>query len=295
MKVSELYIHPIKSGRGVSVPSARLARRGLVHDRRWLICDDEGLFLTQRTWPALARLLAEPISTGLRLSFDGAAQEGKVKPSITVDLNAAVTAAKRRPVTVWRDTVDALCVDEETNAWLSQMLGRNAALYFLDDAATRTTNQKWGAPSPVSFADAFPVLITTTASLDALNAVIRENGGDAVPMTRFRPNIVIDGADAWGEDHWKTIRIGDARIELMKPCDRCQVTTLDPLTGGSLGKEPLASLARFRRSAHPDVGGVVFGVNSATAIEGDIKIGDDVEVEAWREAPWPIEPAKEAP
>ena len=131
-------------------------------------------------------------------------------------------------------------------------------------------------PVPVSFADAFPVLVTTTASLAALNREIEGHGGQAVRMGQFRPNLVIDCNEAWAEDRWTKLQIGEVVLDLVKPCDRCVVTTTDQTTGEINGKEPLASLARIRRSTDPRIKGVLFGVNAVPRALGRIRIGDAV-------------------
>lgn len=283
MKISELYLHPVKGMRGHAVDDAFVASRGLAHDRRWIVSDGAGMFLSQRTCPDLARITARTADAGMvHLSLENG-------DSVLATANGAA----RRTVTVWKSEVMAADADAAANAWLSRALGRPALLHFMDDAAERLTVGEWAPAGPVSFADSFPVLITNTASLQALNAAIADHGGDAIPMTRFRPNIVIDGAAPWAEDEWKSLRIGDVMIDLVKPCDRCQVTTLDQATGESRGKEPLATLARLRRSAHPQISGVVFGVNSAVAQTGAIAKGQPVAVHARRSTPWPMRPIAE--
>lgn len=277
MRVASLHIHPVKGMRAVDLPAARIGARGLDGDRCWLATDEEGAFLTQRTCPPLATINAEPVEGGLRLSVEGS--------SFTV----APPSGPRRTVTVWSDTVEAADAGDEAAGWLSEALGRPARLYYMDDEAERTTSGRWGPQRPVSFADAYPILVTTTGSLEALNEEIAAGGGEAVPMKRFRPNIVIDGADPWAEDFWKTIRIGGVELDLVKPCDRCVVTTLDQATGEKKGREPLKTLHKIRRSAHPDLPGVVlFGWNAAPRGTGGVKAGDAVEIVEARPEGWPL-------
>lgn len=278
MRVASLHIYPVKSMRAVDVDRADMELRGLAHDRRWMITDDEGKFLTQRASPALARIVAAPFENGLRLSAGGAA----------LDV-LAPTNDQRTTVTIWNDEVSAIDAGEAVAELLSGALDHPARLFFMDGEAARTTSGRWGPKRPVSFADAYPLLVTTTASLNALNDAIIENGRDAVTMGRFRPNIVIDGADPWAEDFWKVIRVGDIEIDLVKPCDRCLVTTLDQETGQKQGREPLKTLGKIRRSAHPDLPDVtLFGWNAAPRSEGVIKAGDEVKIVEARPEGWPL-------
>ncbi|MEL7485799.1 MAG: MOSC domain-containing protein [Pseudomonadota bacterium] len=278
LSVSALAIHPVKGVRAASVLQARVLLRGLEGDRRWLIVDADGRFLSQRDCAGLARIIASPIAGGLRLSSD----DGE---AIDVETPAG---DRRVSVVVWRDTVDAALADEVVNAWLSKTLDRAARLCFMDDRSDRSTSEKWGARRPTSFADAFPLLIVSEASLEALNTEIAKGGGAPVTMDRFRPNIVISGGDPWEEDYWARLRIGGVEIDVVKPCDRCLVTTLDPQFGAALGKEPLKTLAVIRRSADARVSGVLFGWNAAPLGEGEIAVGDRVDIIERREGGWPL-------
>ena len=278
MKIVSLHIHPVKGMRAVNIDRADVVSRGLAGDRRWMVTDEEGGFLTQRTCSALAKIDAVYEGAALRLS-DG-------ETECVVDPPAG---GDRRQVTVWKDQVSAAAVGQGASDWLCGVLGSPARLFYMDDEARRMTSGNWGDTRPVSFADGYPLLVATTASLAALNEAIAANGGEGVSMARFRPNIVIDGADPWAEDFWKVIRIGGVEIELVKPCDRCVVTTLDPATGEKLGREPLKTLNKLRRSAHPDLSGaVLFGWNAAPLGEGVLAVGDAVEIIERRPEGWPL-------
>ncbi len=279
MQIASLFIHPVKGGRAIHCDAAPVTARGLVSDRRWLATDAHGVFLTQRNCDALAEITATPLPGGIRLASE--AMETAIDVSIP-------EGASRQSVTVWKDNFEAVLAGPAACAWLSAALGRDAQLYFMDADAERQTSDKWGDPAPVSFADAFPVLITTSASLVALNHEIIRNGGATVGMERFRPNIVIDGAEPWAEDYWKTIRLGAVVLDLVKPCDRCVVTTKDQQSGKTLGKEPLASLARIRRSADPRINGVLFGWNAVPRNDGEIAVGDLIAVVGERPEGWPL-------
>jgi uncharacterized protein YcbX len=215
----------------------------------------------------------------LRLSAPGASEILVERPPV----------GQRLDVTVWQHRVSAALADASVSAWLSQLFGEALRLAYMDGAAERLQRNIWVEDAvPVSFADAYPVLIATTASLAAVNAEIERAGGTAVPMRRFRPNIVVDCDDAWAEDFWRVLRIGGAEFELVKPCDRCVVTTKDQETGEATGKEPLASLARLRRSADPRLNGVLFGWNAAPRTLGQIAVGDAVEILERRPEGFPL-------
>ncbi|GAB4526076.1 MAG: MOSC domain-containing protein [Amphiplicatus sp.] len=278
MRLSSLHIYPLKAARGIALGESALEPRGLVGDRRWVAADPDGVHLTQRECAALARLVARPVPVGIHLSADGAG-EIVVRPD---------PAGARRRIRVWKDAVDALDAGEAAADWLSGALGRPARLFHMDDAARRATSGRWGPQGPVSFADAYPLLVTSTASLDALNEAIARGGGAPVGMERFRPNIVIDGAGPWAEDRWRALRIGAAVIELVKPCARCVVTTVDQASGARTGREPLKTLARIRRSAHPDLPGALFGWNAILREGRALAAGEAVEVLEAREEGWPL-------
>ncbi|MEM8771850.1 MAG: MOSC N-terminal beta barrel domain-containing protein [Pseudomonadota bacterium] len=277
MRVSDISIYPVKGVRGVSLDAARVEARGLADDRRWIVTDETGAFLSQRNCEKLAQINADSAGDTLTLSCEDL--------SVSIQAPAAV---ERAPVTVWNDIVNAVAAGSEADEWLTRALGRAARLWFMDDKAARTTSGKWGEKNPVSFADGYPLLIANAASLKALNAEIEKNGGAPVGMDRFRPNIVIDGADPWAEDCWKALQIGDVVVELQKPCVRCEVTTRDQKTGERMGKEPLATLARIRRAAHPKINGVLFGVNAVINQSGTMRSGDLVSILDSRAAPWPV-------
>lgn len=277
MRVASLHMYPVKGMRAVACEKADVTARGLAHDRRWLVTDENDRFLTQRECGGLARLRAAASDEGLRI------ENGEA--SIEINLPAADA---RRSVTVWNDDVEALFAGDEAARWLSDALGRSVRLYHMDEAALRTTSGRWGPKTPVSFADAYPVLIVTKASLDALNDAIVADGDAPLPMERFRPNIVIDGADAWAEDYWRTVEIGGVTFDLVKPSDRCVVTTIDQASGEKTGRQPLKTLRKIRLSAHPNLDGVLFGWNAVPRGAGEIKAGDPVEVIEEREGGWPL-------
>ena len=275
MHVCALNIFPIKGVRAVPLTEMVLAPRGPIDDRRWLIVDETGKFLTQRTCPQLATMSAGVAQNGVTIEADG-------------QVLAVNQGAARRVIRIWDDNVDALDAGDEAAHWLSAKLGQSVRLVFMDERASRETSGRWGAKAPVSFADGYPILVTNKASLAVLNNAIEAHGGTSIGMDRFRANIVIEGAEPWQEDHWETLQIGEARLHLEKPCVRCQVPTLDQQTGESTGKEPLATLARIRRIAHSDINGVIFGINGTTNETATIKLDDPVSIISNRDVPWQV-------
>ncbi|MBA3516510.1 MAG: MOSC domain-containing protein [Rhizobiales bacterium] len=278
MQLVAVTIFPLKGARGIAVPAADMEPRGLKDDRRWMLVDPRGRCVTQREMPALARLVAEPIPQGIRLSFDGDAAEIEV-PSAEAD---------RIPVTIWNSSL-LLPEAKPAAKWLSRAFAQPLGLVFQPDDARRPVEDHAEDIDEVSLADGFPILIVTTASFEALR---REVGPDLL-MSRFRPNLVIDGAAAWEDDGWASIRVGAVEMDVVKPCPRCAVTTVDQERGVFAGDEPLATLRRIRMSGDRRVVGVLFGWNAIPRRLGTVRVGDTVEVIGARE-PWPIRPERHA-
>lgn len=261
MRVSELHIYPVKGAAGIPVPRVQLDAFGVAGDRRWMIVDEAGTFLSQRERPELGRLNVELVEDGLVLRSDRAGEARVTRPPAD---------AARRRVRVWHDEVDAVDGGDAAAAILSAHLGSPARLVHMPDSTLRPVHPPFGRPGDrVNFADAFPLLLIGQASLDALNARLTE----PVSMLRFRPNIVIEGTTPHAEDAWRRIRIGAVDCDVVKPCARCVVTTLDPATSRA-GKEPLRTLATYRRWK----GLVWFGQNAIHRVQGGVAVGDVVEV-----------------
>jgi uncharacterized protein len=255
--------------RAVDRERAHVGTIGIDGDRRWMVVDADNRFITQRTHPRLATINATLADDGVRLSADGVAP-------ITV---ATPPGEERATVVIWDSLVDVAVADERAHAWLSTYLGEPLRLVHMDARAKRDKIGIWvPRPVPVSFADGYPVTVVTTGSLAALNRELERRGQPAIPMRRFRPSVVIDCDEAWAEDRWQTLRIGGVVLDLVKPSERCIVTTTDQVTGERMGNEPLATLARIRMSADPRINGVLFTWNAVPRVTGDIAIGDDVEV-----------------
>lgn len=269
MTLGAIHRFPVKSCRGSAVDEALVEPWGLAGDRRWLVVDDEGVLITARVQPRL--LLVEPaIRTdgGLSLSSPDA-------PDLSVDVP---TGEDLVPVRVWKSELLAAQSSAEASAWFTKILGRPARLVYLDDPTRRRPNPEYARPTDyVSFADGYPLLLATSGSLGQLNDWIAEGRRPEegpLPMTRFRPNVVIDGSPPWAEDGWRRLRIGDAVFRAVKGCDRCVMTMTDPETAAR-GKEPIATLARYR---HWD-GATWFGMNLVPDTPGvTIRVGDEVEI-----------------
>jgi len=269
MHVSELHIYPFKSGRGIALPAAKVDARGLAGDRRMMLADPSGHFITQRELPALATLTALPQSTHLHLSLaDG--REMMVAPP---------HPERRMSVAIWKSIVDVAVAEDSVNERLSGWFGRPVKLVFFDGEAERTASSEWAGPdAPVTFTDGYQVLVTTTGSLAALNADMAGNGEGSVGMERFRPNIVVDCNEAWAEDRWAAIEIGGIPFDLVKPCARCIMTTQDQQTGSREVANPMPAMGRIRMSADRRVPGPLFGWNAVPRGEGRLSLGDTVRV-----------------
>lgn len=272
MRLAGLGSHPVKSARGLRLATAETGPTGLRHDRRWMIVDAAGRFVSQREDPRLGRIVPEIGDGSLRLTAPGLAAPGLAEQGLG-ELTLPLTPGDgpRRSVTIWGDRVEALACGPEADAWVAALLGPGHRLVAMPDDAVRPVDPDYADPGDrVSFADGFPYLLTTTASLDELN----RRAGTGLTMERFRANLVVDGAEPFEEDRWRRIRVGDVVFRVAKPCARCVVTTLDPDTQEA-GPEPLRTLARFRTRGG---GKVLFGQNLLPVGGGTLRVGDPVEV-----------------
>jgi uncharacterized protein YcbX len=261
--VEDIRIYPVKALRGHGLPASDVQLWGLDHDRRWMVVKPDGRFLSQRELPAMACISAHTTGDELTLATDAGG---------ALHVKTPTPPAERRLVRVWDDEVPALDAGPEAAGWLTARLGLSCGLVYMDDPRARPVDPGYGTPEDRAlFSDGFPVLLTSTASLAALNTALPK----PIDMTRFRPNIVMTGAPAWAEDQWRRIRIGGVVFRVSKPCARCAVTTVDQITGERPDKsEPLRTLGRIRRTAS----GVIFGQNLIPDGAGRIAVGDDVEI-----------------
>lgn len=271
MHLSALHIYPVKSCRGLSVPTAEIDELGCVGDRRFLVVDATGKFLTQRALPRMA-LIETALSPGrLTLSANGA---GSISVPTSSDPSAPL-----RTVSIWKhEGLQAEDCGPVATAWLSEFLGPVCHLVRIGERFSRPVLKSAARPGDLfTFADAVPFLVVSEASLARLNDRIQENQDEPVPMNRFRPNIVVHGCEAFAEDGWNRLRIGGVVFRSAGPSVRCLVTTTDQLTGVR-GQEPLKTLAAFRRvPASP--GNVIFGVNLIHETKrGTLRVGATVEL-----------------
>lgn len=267
-RVGSLHRYPLKGGRGIEVEEARVTPRGIEGDRRWMVVDAGGVFLSQREAPRLALVTALPIAGGLQLAAPG-------KRLLEVPLTGDRAAS--RAVRLWAGTCLAVDQGDAAADWLGEWLGRPCRLVWQPVEARRRVDQRYAvsATDIVSFADGFPLLVCSTSSLEDLNRHL----DTPLPMNRFRPSLVVEGWPApWHEDLVARLRAGDVELALVKQCARCVVTTTNQDTG-ERGREPLRTLARIRRAER----GVMFGENAIPTVEGRVAVGDRVEVLEARE------------
>jgi uncharacterized protein YcbX len=266
--VSALNIYPVKGLKGIALQEARCTELGIEHDRRWMIVDREGEFVTQREHPKMATVWTEIGDGALSLS---APDVGEVQVPLRPD------STRKLRVQVWNSRCDAVAVSHDADEWLTDYLGFHCTLVYMPEDSKRYSNPKFGGDGKrVGFADGYAYLLIGEASLADFNAKLMAKSHPALPMNRFRPNIVVTGAAAFAEDDWGDLRIGNdsAILRTAKPCGRCQVTTTDQTSGQVRGPEPLATLATYREGPF----GVQFGMNLVTLREGTIRIGDAVEL-----------------
>jgi uncharacterized protein YcbX len=263
--VSQLWIYPVKGLKGIALERARCTDRGLEHDRRFMVVDAQGRFMSQRGHPRMATVWTDIRDGTLVLSAPD-------YPDCEVPLTPSGAASAR--VEVWRSTVDAVPASAAADAWLGEYLDTPCRLVYMPQATCRLSNPAYaGEDKLVSFADGYAYLLIGDASLADLNARLAARGVGALPMNRFRPSIVVSGARAYAEDGWRDVAVGEAVLRGAKPCGRCEVTTTDQSTGERRGPEPLATLSTYRES--PEFG-VMFGMNYVTVREGGIAVGDAV-------------------
>lgn len=260
----DLYIYPIKSCGGQRVDAALATKRGLQDDRLLMLVDGEGTFLTQREHPPMALIAPTLGDELLTLRAPG---------MTTLDLPLR-TSGPSCYATVWNDRCAAIDQGAAVAEWLSDYLGTTARLVRLSDTFQRAVDPRYerSPDDETSFADGYPFLLISQGSLDDLNGRL----ATPVPMNRFRPNLVVAGCVPFAEDGWRQLQIGAVTFYPVKPCARCPIPTIDQATG-VMGKEPLKTLATFRRTAE---GKVIFGQNLLSTGTGVIRVGDPVNVVA---------------
>ncbi len=277
MKISEINIYPVKSLGKINQSESKIEKRGLQFDRRFMLVDENGVFLTQREFPQMAKIAVKFEENDLEASAEEF--ENLTFPSKIFD-------GEKIDVQVWQSVCSAITADENINKWFGEVLKLNCRLVFMPDETEREINKMFNRNSDiVSFADGYPILLIGENSLENLNEKLETK----LPMNRFRPNIVIENSQAFAEDNWKRVKIGETVFRSTKPCARCVVTTINQESGEIAGKEPLKTLAKFRtaKDVFPDSyeafgldkNAVLFGQNLVAEDYGEtLKIGDKLEV-----------------
>ena len=264
MFLSEINIYPVKSLGGISLQSSQVEERGLRFDRRLMLVDQKKEFLTQREYPKMATIDLKLAEDSLIASYFG--------NEISIPFEA--NSQEKATVKIWNSRVKAEFYGDEVNEWFSHLLKIKCRLVSMPEDTKRKVNPFYAVrkfKDTVSFADGYPFLLIGENSLADLNEKLEK----PVPMNRFRPNLVVKDSEAFAEDNWKKIRIGNTIFHVVKPCARCVMTTIEQSTGEKNGNEPLKTLAKYRTKK----GKVLFGQNLIAENTGGIlKIGDKIEI-----------------
>jgi uncharacterized protein YcbX len=268
-RIAALNVYPVKSCRGIASASLELARTGFLHDRHWLIVRPNGRFITQRELPRLALIETALLGDAVRLSAPG-------MPAIDV---VKRPGSPSMDVVIWRDACRGIDQGEGVSAWLTEFLGEQLRLVAFDETRERPSNREWtGETHAVTeFSDGFALMTISENSLADLNGRLKR----ALPMDRFRPNIVLAGIDAYDEDRIHELWLDGLRLRAVKPCIRCSITTTNQLTAEVEGDEPLRTLKAYRWSK--PLLGVAFGQN-LIVVDGAgraLRVGDELEI-SWR-------------
>ncbi len=257
IKISQLMVYPVKSTTGTNVSSMQFDAMGPVGDRRWMVVDDQGRFLTQRKLAKMCQIESRLVEQGLTLSAPEMDTIFVCKPK-----------SELIQVVVWRDTVAAQDCGEKAAHWLSDYLDVSCRLVFMPDLTQRLVSPKHAKNGEiVSLADAYPLLIVSTASLERFNSRL----GHDVKMDRFRPNIVVTTTEPHEEDRWKRVSIGGLEISLVSPCSRCIVPSINQQSGEK-NPQITETLQQYRRQDH----NVYFGMNAIHHTTGEIRLGDEL-------------------
>lgn len=269
MEISEINIYPIKSLGGISLSESVVEEKGLQYDRRWMLVDENGKFFTQREFPKMATFKVSLENEGLRVSLENENllipfEENETENEIQVE--------------VWNSKFTAQTLQNSINQWFSNALETNCRLVRMNQNSNRLVNPVYAVrkfQDKVSFADGYPFMLIGENSLEDLNSRLEK----PLLMNRFRPNFVVKDSEAFAEDNWKQIKVGNIAFHIVKPCERCVMTTIDQAKGVSDGKEPLKTLSTYRLVKKDGESKILFGQNLIAEKVGEtVKIGDKVEV-----------------
>jgi uncharacterized protein YcbX len=270
LQLSEIWVYPVKSLGGIQLQESKVTDRGLELDRRWLLVDDSGRFLTQREYPELALFKPELVGGFLRIKHRVLSEVLDVLLfPVFLDTETKVE------VMVWEDNIQAFEVSKQASSWFTKILGFSTRLVYMPDESERKLDSDYAITGVEnnSFSDAYPFLIIGQSSLDDLNSRLE----NPVPMNRFRPNFVFTNGEAFEEDHWRGFSIGGLSFVGIKPCDRCVMTTVDQEKGMISGKDPLKTLAKYRNFGNK----VLFGQNVIGLELGNVSVGDAIFVSSF--------------
>jgi len=260
--LSQIHVYPVKSLAGFQAEQWPVDKTGLRHDRKWMLVDENGLFLSQRRLPKMALIKTRISDERLWLSASG---QSDIALPLSGDDGDDVS------ISIWNDRYFAKTTGDKADAWLSRVLDYRCRLVYHPDSQMRKVDPNYAKDSDqTAFSDGFPFLIVSEGSLQALNAAMSLN----LSMIRFRPNLVVAGCESYAEDSWRQIAIGDIVFRLPKPCSRCSVPTIDPETALG-GKEPLTTLSRLRQWQNK----VYFGQNALHDRNGSLSVGSEIRIE----------------
>jgi len=263
IKLQDIFIYPIKSLGGIRLDSWVVEEKGFKYDRRWMLIDENGQFLSQRKYPCLAFLKVE-LREGSILVFDSKQLRNQL------EIPFGTEGSDELVVTVWDDEMTARSVSKEADKWFSDFLGFSVRLVKMPEYTKRKVDPRYAVNSEsVSFADGMPYLLISQASLDDLNSRLDE----PISMNRFRPNLVFSGMKPYQEDQFVKMKVGEVNFQGIKLCARCVMTTIDQ-ESGEKGKEPLKTLATYRQQGHK----ILFGQNVVALNLGEVKVGDKVTI-----------------
>ncbi len=266
LALQQINIYPLKSARGISLPQANVAKWGLEDDRIFMLVDKEGNFLSQRQFPLMATIEVKKSAQG-QFVFSHAQKDALCVEPLSFN--------GQMPVKIWKDQLQANTFPAAINNWFRDILATECFLVAMPEQQNRQVDLDYAQKGDqTAFSDGFPLLLISQASLDELNQRLKS----PIPMNRFRPNLVIAGGNAFQEDNWEKIRIGEVIFDVVKPCSRCIIPTTDQKTGKRQGAEPLQTLATYRKKD----GKIYFGQNLIQRNLGIIKLQDTVTVLASR-------------
>jgi uncharacterized protein YcbX len=268
LKLSEIYIYPIKSLGGILLNTANITTRGLENDRRFMLIDENGRFLSQREYPQLAIFQTEIEAESLKIT--NKKNGSTLQISLQYSLNRKIT--KSLNVQIWDDETTAIEVSQEASDWFTQALSIPTRLVYMHEESLRKTDAQYSLTGEeiTSFSDGYPILIIGQSSLDDLNNRLE----NPVSINRFRPNFVFTDGEPFEEDAWHEFTVGDINFFGVKPCARCIMTTIDQETGEKKGKEPLLTLNKYRKAGNR----ILFGQNVLISQLGTVSVGDDVNI-----------------